>query len=71
VGYLRSYGNPLSPQWQDKKREDIHALNAQRREEAARRIQRAWFRYWFLPNSDGEAPCAKRSYIRDIVPLLL
>jgi hypothetical protein len=68
--------NPLSSEYAGKSLRDVHALNqekrvlAQKEQERQRQaveiIEAAWFCYWLTPDKDGEAPCAKKSYERDI-----
>jgi hypothetical protein len=72
--------NPLSDEYKGKSLETIYIINQEkravafRRKRAAKVIQRAWWCYYLAPrfNQEGEweAPCAKISFTRDVIPLL-
>jgi hypothetical protein len=70
---LLTYANPLAPEWQDKTLAEIHEINWGYKRDAVNIIKRAWgawLQWSLIPNEEGEAPCAIRSYTRDVAPLL-
>ena len=41
---------------------DFNYYFKKKRDSAARKIQKAWHDYWYVPNSEGIVRCAERSF---------
>ena len=68
-------GNHLPEEYKGKTLEEIHQLNRDKklnklkRNFLARKIQKVWFRYWYLELVDGEVRYIR--YLKKKIPLLL